>query len=278
MKIPEIHNFFLESSLYEKFDYTPEEGNRLFDLLFFRGKIDCYCPSCDKESTFEGDNACPNMNGFEFTDYSDMVRFGKVDYRIFINKIHQIDFHCTRNESHFIQFSVCLTDTQIFKVGQYPSIAELSQPELKKYRSVLTAEKYSELNRGIGLITHGVGIGSFVYLRRIFEYLIEEAHQKVKSEDGWNEDEYISSRMVDKIGMLASELPEFLVQNKTLYSILSVGIHELTENDCKEYFPTVRLGIELILDEKLEKKRKADKIKTAAKSIQKINQEIKGKQ
>jgi hypothetical protein len=167
-----------------------------------------------------------------------------------------------------------VTSDEIFKIGQYPSIAEISQPELKKYRGVLTKEKYSELNRGIGLITHGVGIGAFVYLRRIFEDLIEEAHLSLKDSEGWDEDKFLNSRMSEKIELLRNELPEFLVENKALYGILSKGIHELTEDVCKEYFSTVKLGIELILDEKLEKRKKREKIEAAKKSISAITSEL----
>ena len=71
------------------------------------------------------------------------------------------------------------------------------------------------------------------------------------------------------------ELPEFLVENKALYGILSNGIHELTEDECKEYFPTVKLGVELILDEKLEAKKKQDKIALAEESIASIKGDLK---
>ena len=194
-----------------------------------------------------------------------------------MNKIYQINFYFTRVESHKMQQSIILTQNELFKIGQYPSIADISQPELKKYRNVLSKEKYLEFSRGIGLITHGIGVGSFVYLRRIFEDLIEEAHIKLMNSENWDETIYSTLRMADKIGLLSSELPEFLVENKSIYSILSKGIHELTENECLEYFPSVKLGIELILDEKLEKRKKEIKIKLARKSIVNITKEFKDK-
>ncbi|MFT6843084.1 MAG: hypothetical protein ACJASR_001858, partial [Psychroserpens sp.] len=48
-------------------------------------------------------------------------------------------------------------------------------------------------------------------------------------------------------------------------------------DECKEYFPTVKLGVELILDEKLEVKKKKDKIAIAKKSIATIKGELKDK-
>ena len=43
------------------------------------------------------------------------------------------------------------------KIGQYPSIADLSVAELKKYQKVLQADDYRELSRAIGLASHGIG-------------------------------------------------------------------------------------------------------------------------
>jgi hypothetical protein len=115
-----------------------------------------------------------------------------------------------------------------------------------------------------------VGIGSFVYLRRIFEDLIEEAHQKEVSVEGWDEDAYIKSRMNERIGLLRKHLPDFLVLNRELYSILSVGVHSLTEEDCLAYFETVKLGIELILEEKAEKLAKEKRLEEATSKISQL--------
>ncbi len=69
---------------------------------------------------------------------------------------------------------------------------------------------------------------------------------------------------------LHAELPTFLVENKNMYSILSIGIHQLSEDQCKDYFAPLKLGIELILDEKLEKKQREDKINAATSALSKI--------
>ena len=273
MKLPELELFFLETPLYQRFQIGNDDGDALFNLIFFKSKLDCYCPFCDKDSTFIGTNKTPWVTAIQ--NYDSMVQQAKQNYKYFLNKIHHINMYCSRVENHKMQYTVYLTDKELLKIGQYPSFAEISQPELKKYKLVLSKEKYAELNRGVGLITHGVGIGAFVYLRRIFEDLIEDAHTKLSSDSAWDESIYQKSRMSEKIELLKKELPEFLVENKGLYGILSKGIHELTEEDCMNYFPTVKLGIELILDEKLEEKKRKDKIETAKKSLSKITSELK---
>ena len=152
---------------------------------------------------------------------------------------------------------------KVEKIGQTPSIADIEIGQVKDYSTVLGKEKIREFIRALGLVTHGVGIGSFVYLRRIFEFLIEEAHEKLKTSGDWDEQKYESARVNEKIELLKAELPEFLVENRKLYGILSKGIHSLTEEECLEYFDVVKAGIELILDEKVDHLKKQRKIDDA---------------
>jgi hypothetical protein len=163
--------------------------------------------------------------------------------------------------------------TWIQKVGQYPSAADLYSAEIKRYRKVLTPEDYNDLRRAVGLSAHG--IGAFVYLRRIFERLIEEAHQTARQASAWDEGRFQQSRMPEKIGLLALYLPGFLVENKSLYSILSKGLHELSEDECLQYFSIVQHGIELILEERIATKEKNERIEQTKKDIALLTQKIK---
>ena len=60
-----------------------------------------------------------------------------------------------------------------------------------------------------------------------------------------------------------------LVAGGVLQTFLSKGIHELSEQDCLKHFSTLRLGIELILDEALEARERTNKIAAAKAAIQK---------
>ncbi|WP_345054009.1 hypothetical protein, partial [Hymenobacter glaciei] len=185
-----------------------------------------------------------------------------------------IKMACTRVKEHRMLFSFHVTNGTVTKVGQYPSQADLTLPDFRKYQPILSKEKFHELNKGIGLVSHGVGIGAFVYLRRVFEDLIEEAHQIEKAEAHWDEELYNKSRIKERIQLLQHRLPSFLVENNSMYSILSKGIHELSERDCLDFFPAMKLSIELILDEKLERFEKQKKIAEAKASIAKIQAQL----
>lgn len=118
----------------------------------------------------------------------------------------------------------------------------MSNHEIKKYKVVLDNESYKELNKAIGLVSYGIGIGSFVYLRRIFENLVEEAHKVAMKDSTWNDDQYCRSRMDEKALMFKKYLPEFLIANRSIYSILSLGIHSLDEQTCLDHFDTVKVS------------------------------------
>lgn len=145
----------------------------------------------------------------------------------------------------------------IQKVGQFPSLADIANDEANKFRSVLNKEDSSELHKAIGLAAHGVGIGSFVYMRRIFERLVYSRFHEAKDANQWNEEEFLRLRMNEKVHFLSGHLPSFLVENSRIYSILSVGIHELSEAQCLSYFEMLKQSIIIILEE--DKARKEEK-------------------
>jgi hypothetical protein len=76
------------------------------------------------------------------------------------------------------------------------------------------------------------------------------------------------------IDILSYHLPEFLVENRKLYGILSKGLHELSEEECLKYFQTVKIGIEQILDEKIEIAEKKEKAEKARQALQGLLQEV----
>ncbi|MDI1315098.1 hypothetical protein [Prosthecobacter sp.] len=73
--------------------------------------------------------------------------------------------------------------------------------------------------------------------------------------------------MAEKIDLLKHELPSFLVEHRSLYSILSLGIHELDEDACLTHFDVVKTGIELILDQKAQEEKQRRKMAAASKEI-----------
>lgn len=283
--IPSPQTYFLETPLYDPIGVGPEDANAILELQFFDRTVDAFCLWCETQSVFDslpdfvevrvgqGRRKAQSLSqvrktsGVYVPSGNRVIELTPPKYAVLPRRFEN-RFVCARCRLQALVFYSDLSDGHLRKVGQLPALADLHLPDLQPYRGILSAARYGELARGIGLAAHGIGIGAFVYLRRVFESLVEEAHvQASEDNDDWDEDAYLHGRMADRIRLLDQYLPEFLVENRALYSVLSLGVHELTEEDCLAHFEVVRAGIELILDEKIEADRKARKIEATRKSV-----------
>lgn len=165
------------------------------------------------------------------------------------------------------------------KVGQWPSPADLQEGRFRDYRKTIDDIDLAELKSAARLAAHGFGIGSFVYLRRIFERMVERAHQAATLDPGWNEQAYVSAGgMDDRIQLLRFHLPQFVVENRKFYRIVSTGLHELQEEQCIDAFDVVENAVLLMLDEVRAEKLRQQRAKAAAAQLQKISEKLTTKQ
>lgn len=253
---PTPEDFLIKKPLYTIVKYEDDNLIKGKELINFDTSLDTYCLQCQKHSTFirkEKDGHCSDINSW-------------IDIGLFA-----INLLCTRKCGQKLTFIFYAKNKTIQKIGQLSSFADLNLYDTKKYSKVLEKKYLQELNKSIGLASHGIGVGSFVYLRRIFEFLIEETYQKAKVIEGWDDKKYQDLKMQDKIKILESQLPSFLVEYKNLYSILSKGIHQLSEDECLESFEIIKIGIEIILDEKIEQQNKEKKLKEASKALKNLS-------
>lgn len=284
--IPEPDIFYLEFGMFNPIEFDSKEQVQAYNVLFYKGTIDSYCPNCKKDSVLESLDNYPrvkyNTAGNNLSNPSPMTSAShfRINYYKENNFILK-EFRCSRcTQIHQFHFEVkplgeSPNHYAIKKVGQCYSIADYQNHDIKKYRKVLGPKMYKEFSKGVGLFSHGVGIGSFVYLRRIVEkFVIQEAYNKEKLQQEFNDEEFQKSRIKKKIHLLKNSLPDFLVNNKTLYSILSKGIHELSENECLEIFPVMKTAIEYILDEIKAKKELEEKKQKLSEQINKINSSL----
>jgi hypothetical protein len=242
-------DFLFNAPLYTVHTVTPADLTQLLEL-----PIDGYCPYCHKPSTFTS----PERDAAKRARLASALR-GVVDNGN-VSRVQDILYHqdkltitCARSESHSVLFVLRLENMQLQKIGQFPSLADIAIDEGKTYRTVLTREDSSEFHKAIGLAAHGVGIGSFVYLRRIFERLVISRFEEFKTVEGWADDDF-PNRMAERVEFLHAHLPPFLVENSRIYSILSLGLHELDEATCLRFFNVLKASIVLILDEDKKKK------------------------
>ena len=280
-----IEELLVNKGLYDSVDITVDDLDEIEKCLtkdeYAGNTIDCFCVHCATNRVFEYTNSEVHedtgiMRMSVFDDGNPKVRHPKREeqFRRYLNKRYAMTYRCTRDRQHFIIFDLITTDDKIIKVGQYPSVADLVIPEIAKYKPVLGTQ-YREFSKAIGLFAHGIGIGSFVYLRRIIENLVFDKYNEVSENLEISNTEFMRLKFDEKIEALKPYLPEVLVANKNIYGIVSKGIHELSEEECREMFPYIKAGIELILDSLLAEKERKSKEKIFEKFVAKKTGELK---
>lgn len=312
MNIPTPVDFLLKTSLYASVDLsglTPEEFHSFIEVLInpFE-QFETICVTCRRNRLFKLTSA------FETVSSSHKVKSLIIHTRKLIDNIetakshgpenenvqknimewrnsldlnfnrlpelfHEVTFfsteyNCSFSNAHSMIFIFYIQNNSIMKIGQYPSFADLSEPQVEQYRNLLGHERFRDLTRALGLYAHGIGAGSFVYLRRIFEHLLDEANQKALSIGNYDEEDFKGKRVVERIKLLEDFLPPFIVKNRKLYSILSFGVHTLDDQKCLQYFPLVRSGIELILDEEIRHREEEEKVKAIESELDDLIKEL----
>ncbi|MGZ8227863.1 MAG: hypothetical protein ACXWT3_14705, partial [Methylococcaceae bacterium] len=232
-------------STYDLSDYTDEEATKFFRT----GSIDAYCPNCESKSVFR----VQGPPSYQLNDDSNKIKkYGAIIVTAKCTRQHENGVMGNCEHAFYAIFK--REDNTLLKIGQYPAKADMDFGELDEAFKELPKNLRKELGTSIGLFSHGVGIGAFVYLRRIFETLVEDAHKEAKSDSLWDEGKFNQSRMTEKIQLLVGHLPSRLVKSANLYGILSKGLHELSEQECKDNYVLVRQAIQLILKQKHEEK------------------------
>lgn len=294
--------FLVNQGLYDKIEITEGNINAVCDLIDGKEKISVYCKECGQVRVFGMDSMLCFLK--DEKNYISPVAAPLADnLRILQNlqnktpKSEQIPesrdqtwywtgwqtedatrvmifpFVCAMDKSHHVDYIVRTDGNTMIKIGQYPSVADMEFPKLKEDDKVLTEEDRREMGTAIGLYASGVGVGSYVYLRRILERILSQAREKAG--DSIDVEIFNRSKVKEKIEMLKDYLPPFLTSNKTLYGVVSKGIHELSEKDCILYFPVVRDCIFMILDQWEEMRKKEAKEKEISAGLAKIASKIK---
>ncbi|NOQ75361.1 MAG: hypothetical protein GQ574_25345 [Crocinitomix sp.] len=288
-----LEDFFNKSGLYEKFDFENFTEEQILNIFFHVKQnsvlnhiksLDSFCVICNQQTTFiSADKSNRHLEEILIDLKSksegnpsneDVIRKkGLIDFLNDIGTFHRI-FHCPRdpkNHLHNQEYHFLVTDNLFTKIGQYPSVVDKEKYSIQKYR-VLKKEIYQELNTAIGLYTHGNGIGSFVYLRRIIEkHMVIPALEKMLGDGEIEKEDTVNIDFKKKMALAKSYLPEYLSENSKIYSILSKGVHELSEKECLKHFTVLRTSIELILDEKISQIEEEKKKKMIRQQLNEIN-------
>lgn len=277
-------DFYFNIPLYKKlyFEDTEEDKKAIFKIIFYSDNTDWHCPKCEKEVTYSVE---PNWEkhptkkseyGHEksligYDDFNEVYGLNYYKSKTYRTKY----FTCLRSkyDKHIINFWIRFNSDHLCKIGQYPAMIEIEQFANRKYQKALKS-KYKDYNRAIGLYQHEIGVGAMIYLRRIFEDIVFQEFNKEKDNLKLSEKEFIIMPMDKKIDLLKHNLPAYLIQNQKIYGILSKGVHQLSEEECLKYFNPVRVGLDLILNERNRQIEEKKIIKANEKELSDIKKEI----
>lgn len=241
-----VEELFFNTPLYSKNPITYAQVEIIYGRSknafgrYSTFKVDGYCLYCKKDSTFSI-NPVSIANGTPWDDIETRHAFDNMSIT------------CVRDDYHTIRYNLHINNMTIAKVGQYPSLADIAIDETRqRYRTVLRGDNWSELYKAIGLAAHGEGIGSFVYLRRVFERLIQSRFDEFKVQEKWDEPAFKLLRMDEKIGFLKEHLPRSLVETRKIYKVFSSGIHQLKNDTCLQFFDVGKRSIIMILEDDLK--------------------------
>lgn len=281
--VEEFQDWLGDAGLYKPTYLNSSDADALARVVEKKGlRIDGYCPACGQGTVYKYFTAKkmlphpePIMSRVRTTTTTNRVEV------FFREALADVTFHCARESYHTLRiiFSIAKDNENgytITKIGQLPSKFDLVSADLRKYGKQSPTDS-KELHAAAMCDSAGFHVAAFAYLRRVFERRLEIAHEATKKDPGWNESSYDPKqmRMEDRIAALRNHLPDFLVENRKIYSILSKGIHELTEEECSEAFSTIQVGITLILDEELERRERAAKLASVSNDLARLHEKHK---
>jgi hypothetical protein len=266
-----------EGALYASCTLPVAKAGPLMNYIQEHGmRVDAHCLGCKQGTTYV---LSPRESR---TIYAEQPTLMQPHINDLSAMLGSITFHCSRvphAPSHNAHFCFKVADewvkdqkpedrtVTIIKIGQWPSLADMASAKFAEYEKLISPDDLAELRRAVGLAAHGIGIGAFVYLRRIFERLVQRAEASAGMEPA-------GLRMDERIAALDGTLPEFVVKNRKFYGIVSKGIHELSEQDCIEAFPIVEAAVLLMLDEVSAAAKRKARLQQAEVKLGKLQEKL----
>lgn len=294
----EFKVFELKEDKYEKND---DEMSKFIKYIgTCKNKLITYCHKCKKEFPFYVETSCAKLEkNINFNYDLQISKFvnsgtmpippGTIDIstgtlrglqppygkNILLNNIiWYIEYYCkcTNNEEHqyLMMLSIELKEGKFIvrKIGQNPSMLTVKGFDFDKYKKILERiNAYEDYKKADMSNAEQFYVGAYAYLRRIFEKMIYYYIGDKK---------IVDDHMDKKIEAVKDEFdPRVRKLLKNLYGILSVSIHELDEEQSKEYYEYLKAIIDMQLEYMNTEEEKSKQSKELESVISKITNLVK---
>lgn len=278
-----IQDVFNKESLYskkefklfvldeDKYNYDESVAKEMFKYIGIENnKIVTLCNKCNKEFPFDIEK---KLLGFfdslkQTTSYMSITRSkapgGRIDIKngciwgeqppypkTLLNEYGKwyIEYQltCTNDSNHKYLMIISIeqrTDTFIVKkIGQDPSMLSVHGFDFEKYKEQLTKiNAYDDYKKADLSNAEHFYVGAYAYLRRIFEKML---NNYIKENNVTLKDEHVDTKIKAVKDCFDSRIKDLL---KNLYGILSKSIHELDEEQSKEYYQYLKSIIDIQLE------------------------------
>lgn len=252
------NNFFDENKmLYPLYKKMKIDGTaKTCDIFPYNDyRIELFCPICKKRRIF-----CFQDSSFVKIYFDQKFERQCESVKDFLLKTSYFSLKAQADCKHnLLVVYKKIDDSTIMKVGQYPSIYNLNEEiNNKKFIKMLGEEYAGYYKSACSLYSFNTCIGAIVYLRRIFEKILLDTYNEQKENLNIDLLDFKKMRMEDKLKKLKKYLPDILFERgfDVIYTKISNGVHNLSEDECLEIFPILKKAIEEILIDKLEMQEK----------------------
>lgn len=219
--------------------------------------LDLYCPACKGQKTF----ILKTISSCEYTRFVKTISMNGCQYGY---NVYEVIYECPTCKSE-IAFYLFYDSTRarIIKIGQYPSLYDISRDELKEYQTsnLISDDDIGQLYKAYTCASESYFVAAYTYMRRVFENLLNNVFKDNVAKIGLTEVEFNKLRSNEKLEKLKDYLAIDDEIYKPLYALLSVGIHALTEEECGKNFELLKSILLDILAEQKAKKEKEEKRK-----------------
>ncbi len=287
----------------ESIEITENNAETIFNFIIDRSAYDHYCNNCNRIKTFiqsqkqsvivDGtfnDNHAINMYNPNLNDK--VITYEKSNYSSLSNNSSTITIYDINSRFFIFKKLECPTcDEKLTMIFLYEKncIAKVYQSFISdiikdediqqfKKMKLLNEDDLKELNNANKCKKLGMNIASFVYMRRIFENMLQriyEAHQsEVTIKD--SSKKFIDLFVKDKVKLLKPYLPILMNEEVSsdkyikLYKLLSEGIHKLNEDICESLYNIIKELLLMILEKEMQEKKNRKNLTELETSFNKI--------
>lgn len=284
--------FYEKDNLYY---YDIDEYKRFYKYIStVNGKIITKCIWCNKEFSFDYEVEMKYLNEYDnfidtpnfyisrdaFMEFEEngiiMHQQPPYERKELIENNYYINYYikCNNNPYHcyYMNLLVRLENGQfvVEKVGQCPSMITIKGFNFDKYKKQLNKyNAYEDYKNADLSMVHNFYAGAYTYLRRVYEKQLDYYVKKDKVE---LEDNHTETKIKAVKSNFDSRITPLL---NNLYKILSIGIHELDEEESKDYYEYLKAVIDMQLQyekEKYEEEQQSSFInKTISNIVNKLN-------